>query len=377
MPDFPVAEYEARLARAQAMMRAEQIDALFLTTDPEIRWFSGFRTAFWQSPTRPWFLIIPQNEEPVAVIPEIGAALMAETWVSDIRTWASPHPDDDGIALLANALRGYGSVGMPMGRSSMLRMPMNDFVRLRVGLESVEFVDASPLIRALRMVKSPAEIEALAAICATGSRAFGRAGDLFSEGMGLDAAFRAFRIALLEEGAEEVPYLVGAAGPGGYADVISPPTNTPLRTGDVLMLDTGASARGYFCDFDRNFAIGYADEATKAAYQTLWQATEAGLAAARPGRTCAQVFSAMAKVIGGTSGGIGRLGHGLGTELTEEPSLVGFDHTVLEPGMVLTLEPSMAVSEGRMMVHEENFVVTDGPPRLLTERAAPELPVIV
>jgi Xaa-Pro aminopeptidase len=149
-----------------------------------------------------------------------------------------------------------------------------------------------------------------------------------------------------------------------------------LKSGDVLMLDTGASARGYFCDFDRNFAIGHADEAAQATYRTLWQATEAGLAAARPGRTCAQVFSSMAKVIGDANGGIGRLGHGLGTELTEEPSLAGFDHTVLEPGMILTLEPSMSAGDGRMMVHEENIVVTEDAPRLLTERAAPELPVI-
>ena len=376
MPDFPVAEYEARLLRAQAMMHAQQIDALFLTTEADLRYFSGFRTAFWQSPTRPWFLIVPKDGEPVAVIPEIGAPLMRETWVTDIRTWSAPHPDDDGVALLANVLRGYASVGMPMGRASALRMPMLDFVRLRVGLEAVDFVDASPLLRALRMVKSEAEIEAIAAICTIGSRAFARAPALFCEGMALDSAFRAFRIALLEEGAEEVPYLVGAAGQGGYADVISPPTDAPLRAGDVLMLDTGASLRGYFCDFDRNFAIHHADEAAQSAYRTLWQATEAGLTAARPGRTCAQVFSAMAKVIGESSGGVGRLGHGLGTELTEEPSLIGFDHTILETGMVLTMEPSMAIGDGLMMVHEENFVVTENGPRLLTDRAAPELPVI-
>ena len=375
MPDFAPAEYEARLARAQQAMHRERIDALFLNTEPDVRYFSGFRTAFWQSPTRPWFLIIPREGEPVAVIPEIGAVLMAETWVKDIRTWSAPHPDDDGVTLLANLLREYGSIGMPMGRSSALRMPMNDFVRLRIVLSSVEFVDASPLMRALRMVKSSAEIEAVADICAIGSRAFARAGDLFGTGMPLDAAFRAFRIALLEEGAEEVPYLVGGAGQGGYADVISPPSDIPLREGDVLMFDTGASKRGYFCDFDRNFAIGHADEAAQTTYRTLWQATEAGLAAARPGRTCAQVFSAMAKITGGGAG-VGRVGHGLGTELTEEPSLAGFDHTVLEPGMVLTLEPSMDIAEGRMMVHEENIVVTEGAPRLLTERAAPELPVI-
>lgn len=376
MPDFPTSEYEARTKDAQTYMRAVGMDALLLTTEAELRYFSGFRTLFWQSPTRPWFLIIPRDGKPVAVIPEIGEMLMRGTWVEDVRTWASPAAEDDGVTLLTAALQGFKVVGMPMGRESTLRMPMNDFVRLRVALEDVDLVDASPLVRTLRMTKSTREIEKIETICGIASSAFDKADTLFSEGQPLDAAFRAFKIALLEQGAEDVPYLVGGAGQGGYGDVISPPGDTPLRKGDVLMLDTGAMRHGYFCDFDRNFAIGEPDDAAKRAYRTLWEATEAGMKAARPGRTCAQVFAAMGKVIGDSGGGIGRLGHGLGMQLTEEPSLIGFDHTVLREGMVITLEPSMSIADGKMMVHEENIVITDGPPRLLTTRAAEELPVI-
>jgi len=371
MTDFPPAEYEARVTRAQGAMAAAGMDALLMMTEVEVRYFSGFRTAFWQSSTRPWFLIVPRIGAPVAVVPEIGEALMRSTWVRDVRVWSSPHPSDDGVSLLRDALAGFGVVGMPMGRASALRMSMLDFRRL-----GVEPVDASALVWNLRFVKSAAEIEAVAAICAVGSRAFARAGSLFSGGMALDAAFRAFRIALLEEGAEEVPYVVGGAGADGYGDVISPPGATALRKGDVLMLDTGASLRGYFCDFDRNFAIGHASDTAKRAYRTLWEATEAGLSAARPGRTCSEVHAAMTAALGDADGGIGRLGHGLGTELTEEPSLAAFEDRVLVPGMVLTLEPSIGVGPGTMMVTEENIVVTEDGPRLLTERAAPELPVI-
>ncbi len=376
MPDFPTSEYEARTKDAQTYMHAVGMDALLLTTEAELRYFSGFRTLFWQSPTRPWFLIIPRDGKPIAVIPEIGEMLMRGTWVEDVRTWASPAAEDDGVTLLTAALQGFRVVGMPMGRESTLRMPMNDFVRLRVALEDVDLVDASPLVRTLRMTKSTREIEKIEAICGIASRAFDKAGALFSEGQPLDVAFRAFKIALLEEGAEDVPYLVGGAGQGGYGDVISPPGDAPLRKGDVMMLDTGAMRHGYFCDFDRNFAIGEADDAAKRAYRTLWEATGAGMKAARPGRTCAQVFAAMGKVIGDNEGGVGRLGHGLGMQLTEEPSLVGFDHTVLREGMVITLEPGMSIAAGKMMVHEENIVITDGPPRLLSTRAAEELPVI-
>ena len=374
--DFPRAEYEARLNRAQAAMHDAGIDALFLMSEPDVRYFTGFRTLFWQSPTRPWFVVVPAKGGPVAIIPEIGAALMAQTWVDDIRTWAAPNMDDDGISLLSDALSGSSTIGMMMGHETGLRMPLSDFETLRGRLRSAQFVDATRLIQHLRMVKSAAEIAVHAEICTIACNAFDRAAELFHVGQPLDQAFRAFKIALLEEGAEDVPYLVGGRGPMGYDDVISPPDATPLCEGDVLMLDTGATLRGAFCDFDRNFALGHADDAVRRTHQTLWQATEAGLAAARPGATCADLFAAMNKVIGGQSSNVGRFGHGLGMQLTEQPSIIDWDHTVLQEGMVMTLEPSMPVSGGGMLVHEENIVIRDGTPDLLTRRENEELRIL-
>ena len=374
--EFPVSEYEQRLERAQRALVAARLDALLFTTEAEVRYFTGFRTLFWQSPTRPWFLVVPGTGKPIAVIPGIGEALMRQTWLDDIRCWSSPHASDDGISLLADTLNGFTRIGMPMGRESSLRMPLRDYASLRDRLKGAEIVDATPLMQDLRMVKSPAEIERISEICGIASRAFARAPQIFSEGQPLDEVFRAFKIELLRQGAEDVPYLVGGAGQGGYADVISPPDATPLRRGDVLMLDTGSTLKGYFCDFDRNFAIGEASDEARRAHETLWRATEAGLAAARPGARACDLHKAMVDMIGSDGGGVGRAGHGLGIQLTEPPSLIGFDETVLAPGMVLTLEPGMEVADGRILVHEENFVVTDGPPRLLTERAPRELPVI-
>ena len=120
MTDFPPAEFAARLHKAQAAMSESGLDAVLLCTEAEIRYFSGFRTLFWQSPTRPWFLILPREGDPVAVIPGIGAQLMATTWVKDIRTWSSPNPSDDGVSLLADALSIYDNVGLPMGEEASL-----------------------------------------------------------------------------------------------------------------------------------------------------------------------------------------------------------------------------------------------------------------
>ena len=145
------------------------------------------------------------------------------------------------------------------------------------------------------------------------------------------------------------------------------------------MLDTGCTWDGYFCDFDRNWAIGAATDDAKRAYDVLWRATEAGLEAARPGNTCRDLFNAMAAVIAeidDSGGDIGRLGHGLGMQLTEQPSHAAFDETVLTENMVLTLEPSLSYGAGLMMVHEENIVVTSTGGHLLTKRASADLLII-
>ncbi|WP_104019025.1 M24 family metallopeptidase [Roseovarius nitratireducens] len=371
MSGFGEPEYRARLARAQADMAEAGLGALLLTTEPEFRYFSGFLTRFWESPSRDWFLVIPASGDPVAVIPEIGAALMARTWIADIRTW--PSPAGDGVPLLADALREIGGpVGVPSGPESHLRMPLGDFARLKA-VSKLEFTDDHGIVAGLRAVKSAAEIDRIARICAIAGRAFDRVGEIAGPGVPLDRVFCDFQRLLLEEGADWVPYLAGGAGPEGYADVISPADARPLAAGDVLMLDTGAVCDGYFCDFDRNFAIAHARPVQRAAHARLIEATQAGLAAARPGARASDVWRAMADVVGVEDG---RLGHGLGMQLTEGLSLRAGDETVLLPDMVITLEPVIATAPGRIMVHEEVIAITDGPARALSPLAGADLPVI-
>jgi putative spermidine/putrescine transport system permease protein len=72
---FDRSEFEARTARAQALMADHGLAALLLTTEPEVRYFTGYLTRFWESPARPWFLLVPASGAPIAVIPSIGAVL--------------------------------------------------------------------------------------------------------------------------------------------------------------------------------------------------------------------------------------------------------------------------------------------------------------
>jgi len=379
---FPLSEFEMRLLRLQTRMSNAGLDGLLLTSEHDVRYVTGFLTRFWESPTRPWFVVVPASGKPIAVIPSIGAALMATTWVEDIRTWSAPNPDDDGISLLAETLKEilppHAKLGLAMGHETGLRMPLVDFMRLRNDLAPCEFQDATKLLRETQVIKSERELELISEICAIGGRAFDRIEEIVQVGRPLSGIYRDFQALLLSEGADWVPYVAGGAGQDGYPDVISPATEAPPRNGDILMLDTGAVRQGYFCDFDRNWSIGSASAEARSAYRLLFDATEAGFAAAVPGAPAASVFRAMQTLIDkvSSSGAGGRLGHGLGMRLTEFPSLTATDETELQPGMVLTLEPSLEMAPGRMMVHEEDIVITDEGPRYLTRRAAPELPEI-
>ena len=377
---FPVEEYKTRCATAQAKLEALELDALFVCTEPEVRYFTGFHTPFWQSPTRPWFVLVPVSSDPIAVIPGIGAPMMSETWISDIRTWSAPQPEDDGVSILADVIgsSGFSRIGVPMGHETHLRMPLADWNALGAAVPDVEFVDATSVVRSMRMVKSERELAKTAHVCSLVSDGFEGLGDLLSVGMTEREAFTAFRIDLLQRGADDVPYLVGASG-HSFTDVIKQPSDRIIEPGDLLMFDTGTMWDGYSSDFDRYYAFGHVDDDAARAHHVVWDATEAGLNMLRPGVTTTDLWKAMADVMidGGSLGNdVGRLGHGLGMQLTEWPSNTSTDETVIEEGMVLTLEPGMTFAPGRMMLHEENIVIRADGPEMLSRRAERDIPII-
>ncbi len=380
---FPASEFRRRIRALQSEMARDGLDALLLTTPADVYYTTGFLTRFWESPARPWFIVVPATGDPIAVIPAIGAALMGRCWIKDIRTWSAPDPVDDGVSLLADALSetvpASGKVGIPMGLESHLRMPIGDFMRLQDRIAPRRFDDGTRAVYRVREIKSAAEIAKIRATCAVADAAFARVPEFVRQGLPLAKVFRDFQVALLQEGADWVSYIAGGAGKGGYGDVISPADERPLQAGDVLMLDTGAVRDGYFCDFDRNFAIGRASDEVRRAHAALYAATDTALAELRPGMLARDVHRVLTDALlrqGATPGG-GRLGHGLGLTLTEWPSFTPLDTTELREGMVLTLEPGVEIALGRILVHEENIVLRPEGPELLSRRAPEQLPEIM
>ena len=84
---------------------------------------------------------------------------------------------------------------------------------------------------------------------------------------------------------------------GGYDQIICNPSDKKIENGDILIIDTGTTLDGYFCDFDRNYGFGNITEQANKAYQILWEASEKAFEKARPGYTCADISNTMNAVL--------------------------------------------------------------------------------
>ena len=380
---FDISEYENRLDSIQRLMHSQKMDAILLTTQVDIEYYTGFKTQFFQSPTRPWYVVIPSDNKPKAIIPTIGESGMRQTWLDDIRTWTSPNPKDDGISLLLATIKSltskYKCLGVPKSQESTLRMPLDDYEGLINSLSGIEIKDANKILRQVRLVKSSAEIEKIRHICQLTSQGFIDLIDLLKAGDSERENCQRFKQCLLALGVDDSPYIVAGSGKDGYGSIIMGPGDKIIEEGDLFIIDTGSVFDSYFCDFDRNFAFGHICDEAREAYEVVFKATDAGFRASQAGNTTSDVFHAMNDVMqkGGALGNsVGRLGHGLGLQLTEWPSNTATDNTTLRPGVILTLEPGMAYLPGKEMVHEENIVITESGPEWLSKRAPEELPII-
>ncbi len=396
-PKITKEEYIDRIRRTQDAMTADRLDALLITSEDNFRYLTGFDSPVWQNLTRPRYCVLPCTGDPILIVPKNNVITTERTsWVRDIRSWMSPCPSDDGVSLVVESLNEcagmFGRIGAELGPESRLTMPVGDFLRIKEQIAPTEVVDGDWLLRTQRMIKSAAEIAHIRYIAQIASHAFEALPGRIKIGSTERDVCQVLQVELLNRGAEKIPYLIGTSGQGGYPCINLGPSDQVLDPGYLMVIDIGCSYEGYYCDFDREFAFGPPPDQIRRAYDIVWRATEAGIAAAKPGQRTCDVWRAQADVIAAATdksgnqvqqAGTGRMGHGLGLRMCEPPSIHPDDQTVLEPGMVLTIEPGISFTargsdgpQNKVLVHEENIVVTENGCELLTRRAPTELPVI-
>ena len=380
-PEFPRAEYEVRWRRARELMGRAGLDALLVTSEANYRYLSGHHSAFWLSKARPMMLLLPREPPPILFLttnqlPQ--AAFMSP--VQDIRSWDGFMAE--AIPVLADAIReaglGRGRIGAELGFKQRLGIPVTEFQRLQALLHEAAFVDAAEVLWRLRRVKSPAEVGCLREAARITGEAYQAMFDTVRPGMTEREAHRTFLVELFRRGAERPGYIPITSGAGHYHRRTGGPTDRRLEPGDRLWLDGGCSFQGYWADFSRTVAVGRCTAAQAAAYREVRAVTHGCLEEARPGRPIAALALRAQREFerrGFPWGAVSRVGHGIGLDLTEPPSIRADVDEPLQPGMVLTIEPTVVADHGLYQL-EEIYAVTEAGHELLTAPAPPELRVV-
>lgn len=382
---FPKAVFEARWAALHEKMQAAELDAILCSNLANLRYLTGHAPIIGLAPTRPWYAVLPADQAPMVIVPELGLADMArEGTFGAIHTWPSPRPNgDEGVAEVAGILRSlrrrFGRIGAELGRETRIGTTWSDMTA--IGNEcGFEIVDASDAIQAIRATKDVGEVAKIAAAARAAQNMFDQLPALVVNAQTERDLHREANVHMLRAGADAAPYLAIGSGPGGYGSLTRGPTDRKLTTGDVIGLDTGTVVDGYWSDYNRNAAIGDPGEAARRACTAAQTALDTALATIRPGLCACDLWRAMADILPASGSRIGRLGHGVGLDYTEPPSIHPDDETVLRDGMVLAIEPSLSFQRAdgteAVMVCEELIHLRDDGPVLLSRRAGPDLPSI-
>jgi Xaa-Pro aminopeptidase len=217
---------------------------------------------------------------------------------------------------------------------------------------------ATPLLRELRMRKSPSEIAELRAAGSQVDAIFREMTSWRWQGRTEGEVAEAIAAAMRQRGCETVDFVIVGSGPNGASPHYSGGERV-IEHGDTVILDYGGPfGGGYFADITRTLVVGDASAEARKVYEAVRAAQEAGVAAVRPGVPCQEVDAAARAVI--ASSGYGpffnhRTGHGIGLDGHEEPYIVAGNTLPLAPGMTFSVEPGVYLP-GKFGVRIEDIV---------------------
>lgn len=245
-------------------------------------------------------------------------------------------------------------------------LPVDKYLRLRELLPGATFVDAAPLLWKLRLIKSPDEIRRIRKVAGATDAAVDAAYDTCYAGMPELEFQRIIKQAMPQEGVDYAWSSV-AFGPKGALLVMA--TENRLKPGEVARTDACGRFQGYFSDISRVRALGEPSDEAKRAHEAIYTANRKLVEAARPGVPCRELYRMLAAHLAkaGYECLSQQAGHGLGRDVHEPPMLTARNEMLLEPGMVLALEPTMrVVGVGSINVEDMVLITEEGNEPLTT-----------
>jgi Xaa-Pro dipeptidase len=330
-----------------------------------VTWLTGLATDIEYGPspfTVPPLVILDPDGSVLAITSEDEAPGVAEG--VDARTFPGFAVEDVDRAAGATelAIEAVGSAGaLSVDLTSLPGSLAAELIRL-----GVELVDVGPELRAARAVKDPDEVEAIRASVriADVGQAAARAA-LATERTELDV-WAATRSAMEGEAGGRVPLLADLVTGERTAEVGGPPGERRIAENDLLLVDLVPRLGAYWADSCATVAVGEPPDEVRRAHQVARDALERALEHLRPGTRAGDVDSAAREAVERADGSYPHhTGHGLGTSFHEEPRIIPGSERVLEPGMVVALEPGTYAESWGVRV-EQIALVTDDEPEILS-----------
>jgi Xaa-Pro dipeptidase len=374
-PDFPICEFARRYARLSALLEHSGLDAIIVAQPANVRYFTGFRTWLWALPPVVTIVaILTRDPGQATLVDGLGerGGMEEFTWLTDLTTYG---PSDDPFDVIGKALQNRGltdaTIGLELGRGSRPHLAPVDIDRLRALAPHATWVDASPLIAAVRALKSEAEIARLREAARIAQAGFKAVYGALVPGTTEIELTRVAARAMLDEGAApatDPSILIFMAGADRYSQPLQPATTRPIGVGELVALDGGCTADGYHSDFARAAVIGDLPPKAHHLMEVTRRALDEAVSAIRPGEPLAHAFTAAKDVFNeaGVAGAIVNphaIGHSIGLEHWETPGLPSptghVDLVRARAGMVLCVEPQIAGADGDQLWRDGLFMLED------------------
>lgn len=364
-------EFEARIKRAQALMRERHIAAIYVNAGTSLYYFSGTR---WRPSERMVGAVIPRDGALQYIAPAFEENTLNDYMLiqGKVNCWEE---HESPYALFGRVLADLGidntaTIGIDEAAPFFIS---NSIAQTN---PQYQYCDAKAVTAGCRMLKSDAELALMQRAKNMTLEVHKSAAKILRAGITtteveafIDTAHRAvgasgsyFCIVLFGE---------ASAYPHGVKDP------QVLKENDMVLIDTGCQLHGYNSDITRTYVFGEPNERQREVWNLEKAAQAAAFQAARLGAPCAAVDAAARAVLERYGFGPGykipglphRTGHGIGLDIHEWPYLVGSDQTPLQKGMCFSNEPMICIPGEFGIRHEDHFYMTENGPRWFTEPA--------
>lgn len=365
----PIGQEErlARLAKARELMQRSGIGAVLIESGPSLDYYTGIQ--WWRS-ERLTGVVIPAEGDPIIVTPFFEGPSIREMLVvpAEVRTWQE---DEEPLKLVADFLKERGVANGTIGFEETNRYWILD--RLSRQLPQAKLVSANPVVRAQRMIKTPAELALMQAAADLNIAALRFVNGKMREGM-MPADLNALYItAVTALGGSTEGGLILLGEAAAYPHGSGKPQQ--VRKGEVVLFDCVCSVHGYQADNSRTlvFSADPTPEQRKV-WEQMRRGQDIAMAAAKIGVPAGSVDDAVRGTyeswgygprykLPGTSH---RTGHGIGMEVHEPVNLVHGETTPLAPGMCFSNEPGIYLPGKFGIRLEDCFHMTEAGPKWFT-----------